>query len=74
MKYRNWLVVHTLKYEGCSLILVIDSVSPKPASGGNLFLIAPFPDLCLLEPFCTRAKRLGNYRGVLCDIEITQQF
>ena len=27
-----------------------------------------------LTSICTRAKRLGNYRGVLCDIEITQQF
>ena len=26
---------------------------------GNLFLIAPFPDLCLLVPFC-KVKLIGN--------------
>ena len=32
---------------------------------GNLFLIAPFPDLCLLVPFqiCVRVKVYRSYGG-----------
>ena len=28
---------------------------------GNLFLIAPFPDLCLLVPFCQFILKTSNY-------------
>ena len=31
---------------------------------GNLFLIAPFPDLCLLVPFCIKPNP-GGFMGLM---------
>ena len=31
---------------------------------GNLFLIAPFPDLCLLVPFCLEERKHGRSTGL----------
>ena len=47
---------------------------------GNLFLIAPFPDLCLLVPFCNRdaekwtqalnkSDKLRTYKTYKCNLE-----
>ena len=32
---------------------------------GSLFLVAPFPDLCLLVPFCTDEVLLNVYTNIL---------
>ena len=37
---------------------------------GNLFLIAPFPDLCLLVPFVTFNSKLGEVTIVVCNTGI----
>ena len=43
---------------------------------GNLFLIAPFPDLCLLVPFCNLRQCPGmfrvyiNFLGTVCIMSL----
>ena len=52
---------HGIKYLIVSLVF-----SHLGFWSGNLFLIAPFPDLCLLVPFST--KHWDDMRNVLFDI------
>ena len=43
-----------LRYVSCYKYLIVSLVfSHLGFWSGNLFLIAPFPDLCLLVPFCS---------------------
>ena len=75
-----WMnVVHGFKMQGIMLILCFDSSLNQFYAMIITDVRGMFFNSChrlnfSLTSICTRAKRLGNYRGVLCDIEITQQF
>ena len=46
--------------------LVVGLVFSRPGFwNGNLFLIAPFPDLCLLVPFCYNYNQYVQFYGFL---------
>ena len=62
LRYVSWY-----KYLIVSLVL-----SHLGFWSGNLFQIAPFPDLCLLVPFCSLSSSVVNEQttlslGRLCD-------
>ena len=56
---------HGIKYLIVSLVL-----SHLGFWSGNLFLVAPFPDLCLLVPFYTKSQIIENFHF---DIESRQK-
>ena len=64
-----------LRYVSWNKYLIVSSVfSHLGFWSGNLFLIAPFPDLCLLVPFYnSRGKSQNNGGGIPTDTFIAQQ-
>ena len=55
-----------LRYVSWYKYLIVSLVFPHLGFwSGNLFLIAPFPDLCLLVPFCIYVDELVSKQNLI---------